>query len=636
MKGGKWIWRGGEIKADEYVVFFDKFNYEGGRVKADISVYGDYALYINGSLAAFGQYADYSSYKVYDSVDLSPFVKNGDNEVKISAWYIGEDFFTHRNNGCGLKYAIYTDEGVLAQSDVGRVCALSSEYVSHRRKIITMQMGFSYARNTENLPLRFEKTVQTQGAFELYPRPNAKVGLSDFIDGKLIDEKLRIYDLGKECCGFLRVRFRAEKGEEIKIAFGEHLEDGLVRRLIGERDFSVSFIGNGETAEATGLFRRLGCRYLQVLASEETEILRIGIIETQYPFKEKKAEIDNPLRKRIYETSVRTLRLCAHEHYEDCPWREQAMYIEDSRNQMLCGYYAFDGFEFARAALVSMLQGQRADGLFEICFPSKCEFTIPSFSLVFPTAVLEYVQASRDVSILETVLPAIEKMLSFFIERAGENGLFKTVKEKSLWHFYEWAGDLDGNFFSESETEKNRNGYDVVINAFLSLAYKKTAELYKIVNEISKAEHYLNKQAECNKGINALFLDTEKGMYKTYAEKSVYSQLANALCILCGACPSDMKSSLAEKLASDFDGWVRNTLSMNIFRFDALLKVDRERYAPIVLAEIDEIYSAMLERGATSFWETEKGCADFDGAGSLCHGWSAIPIYYYHILGVVK
>jgi len=41
----------------------------------------------------------------------------------------------------------------------------------------------------------------------------------------------------------------------------------------------------------------------------------------------------------------------------------------------------------------------------------------------------------------------------------------------------------------------------------------------------------------------------------------------------------------------------------------------------------------MLDRGATTFWETIKGADDFGGAGSLCHGWSALPIYYYEILG---
>ena len=44
----------------------------------------------------------------------------------------------------------------------------------------------------------------------------------------------------------------------------------------------------------------------------------------------------------------------------------------------------------------------------------------------------------------------------------------------------------------------------------------------------------------------------------------------------------------------------------------------------------------MLEQGATSFWETIEGEADFDGAGSLCHGFSAYPAYLYqaYLLGI--
>ncbi len=34
--------------------------------------------------------------------------------------------------------------------------------------------------------------------------------------------------------------------------------------------------------------------------------------------------------------------------------------------------------------------------------------------------------------------------------------------------------------------------------------------------------------------------------------------------------------------------------------------------------------------GSTTCWETQYGAADFNNAGSLCHGWSALPVYYYH------
>jgi hypothetical protein len=59
-----------------------------------------------------------------------------------------------------------------------------------------------------------------------------------------------------------------------------------------------------------------------------------------------------------------------HEHYEDCPWREQALYTMDSRNQMLCGYYAFREFDFPKASIRLMAQSIREDNLLELCSAS--------------------------------------------------------------------------------------------------------------------------------------------------------------------------------------------------------------------------------------------------------------------------
>ena len=37
----------------------------------------------------------------------------------------------------------------------------------------------------------------------------------------------------------------------------------------------------------------------------------------------------------------------------------------------------------------------------------------------------------------------------------------------------------------------------------------------------------------------------------------------------------------------------------------------------------------MLDAGCQTFWETEEGADAFGKAGSLCHGWSAVPIYIF-------
>ncbi len=59
-----------------------------------------------------------------------------------------------------------------------------------------------------------------------------------------------------------------------------------------------------------------------------------------------------------------------HEHYENCPWREQALYNMDSRNAMLFTYIAFNDYKFARSNLTLMANGLLDDGLLNICFPS--------------------------------------------------------------------------------------------------------------------------------------------------------------------------------------------------------------------------------------------------------------------------
>ena len=59
------------------------------------------------------------------------------------------------------------------------------------------------------------------------------------------------------------------------------------------------------------------------------------------------------------------------------------------------------------------------------------------------------------------------------------------------------------------------------------------------------------------------------------------------------------------------------------------------KIAAVGLDELDRDYLHMLRGGATSFWETIMGESDLMGVcGSLCHGWSALPVYYFDKLNV--
>ena len=637
MKTAEWIWLDKKAESDEYAAFYDEFFVgEPNGAKIKISVAGDYNLFINGTFVAFGQYADFVDYKVYDEIDASKYLRAGKNEIYLIVWYSGKDFFTQINYGVGLFYELVDGNNQLCSvSREGMSCSLANGYVSHRNKIITTQLGFSYTYDTRSTKYIWGKARAVKGfGVNLIKRPNKKLQLKEVTKARLINENKKLYDLGWESCGFLSIGFKAKSGEHIKITYGEHIVDGEVRANIGIRDFSVELIGNGEYTEFMGAFRRLGCRYLQVYG--DAEVAYIGISETEYPLEIKGFDLKDSRRRQIYEIAVRTLQLCLHEHYEDCPWREQSMYITDSRNQILCGYYAYNNFECVSSAIRLMLLGQRENGLFEMCFPASINLTIPSFSLSFATVLLEYLQYTNDIELVREALPAMDKMLHYFLARFDESGLLKTVTEEGIWHFYEWSEWLDGDYFNEDESKKERNDYDVVINAFLSFALKNAATVYSLLKKTDKSEAYDNIRKKLNKNIKEKFFVEKKGLFKTYIKGEVYSGLANALCVLAEVPLETEAKYICERLADEKTEWIKNTLSMDIFRYDALLKTDKNKYRNFVLEDIDRSYGYMLEQGATSFWETIKGEADFDGAGSLCHGWSALPIYYYHTLIDIK
>ena len=70
MKEAKWIWLNKNNTPNEFVVFYDEFLSDGKNTFIDLSVAGDYTFYVNDKLVAFGQYADYAHFKVYDKIDI--------------------------------------------------------------------------------------------------------------------------------------------------------------------------------------------------------------------------------------------------------------------------------------------------------------------------------------------------------------------------------------------------------------------------------------------------------------------------------------------------------------------------------------------------------------------------------------
>ena len=109
-----------------------------------------------------------------------------------------------------------------------------------------------------------------------------------------------------------------------------------------------------------------------------------------------------------------------------------------------------------------------------------------------------------------------------------------------------------------------------------------------------------------------------------------FVELINALAVRFDIVSGKEAESICERLAGN--ELVSCSLRMKTFTYDALLKVNKEKYKGYILSQIRRDYGIMLDNGATATWETLDGASAFDHAGSLCHGWTALPIYYFNKL----
>ena len=627
MKNG-WIWLGKEKQADSYVEFIDKFNYEQGQATIKISCDSNYALYVNGEFVGFSQFSDYPWHKFYNSHLLNKYLKKGENDIKIIVWYYGEHNFSYYVGEPCLNYEISIDEQLVCSSSEKTLCRKAVGYEWGRKKEITGQLGFTFKYDCGDKGGEFAPAVKVNAPCEkVYPRPIENLVLGCDKPAKKIDSNFDIYDLGEESVGLLYIDFKAEKGVTLTVSYGEHLRGGRVPRIIHTRDFSAEMVASGKREKYLNPFRRFGARYLEITADGDYEIYAIGLKETYYPFNEKPFETDSESAKKIYDVSKKTLTLCFHEHYEDCPWREQGLYGLDSRHQMLFGYYAFNGFECQRSSLELFCLHFREDGLLPICSPtSHPQPPIPSFTLFFIVAMGEYVKYTGDTTLISKYYEKLESVINGFVGKI-KDGLFRLTLDGSIWNFYEWKERLSGDDGAMHST-------DSMINCTLSLALQSMASMCESLGKADKAEEYRKISKELNDAVYENFYDQEKKAVNVF-DYGFVAESACALAILCGAVNGAQAQAVADTLAEGKVDCV-STLSMKAFKYDALIKVDKEKYAQVILSEIDKNYNKMLDCGATSFWETELGSEDFDGAGSLCHGWSAMPVYYYNILGLNK
>ena len=623
----RWIWVAKEEKPDTYGEFYDEFLWETGKVECLLSCDGDYTLFINGQYVSSNQYGDFEWYKVYDTIDITPYLKSGKNKIAVLVWHFGVNTQRSIKLGAGLIFEVQSKGETLLASGVNTRARYSKAYQQGAQKSITSQLGlsFSYDATKEDDWITTGKdcfqSVEVDKKCLFAPRPIEPLKVLQLVPGTLVQGENNCYilDLGREIVGLPSLAFDSPIEQKITIAWGEYLQDGHVNRLIAGRDFSFDYVAKQGVNEFTHYMLRLGCRYLEIQTEAPIVLRKIGLLPQVYPVTEKTLQLQNSLDQKIYNACVNTLKLCMMEHYVDTPWREQCLYVYDSRNQALCGYLAFEGGNaaYARANIKLISQDRREDGLLSICYPCGMDLTIPSFSLYYFMQVKEYLQFTGDLSLGEEVYEKLLSVLDVFIKNR-KDGLVWRFEGRNHWNFYDWSPHLDGQLLEE---EKRLPDLMIILLFILALE-----NLREIDEKLGNRFAYEKALEEAKQATRKAFYKQETGLYSMTIDGDEFTVLGNALAVLAGLTTQSESEEICQKIV---DGTLLDcSLSMKIFKYEALLKTSKEAYQVCIHEEIRREYGKMLEDGNT-VWETIDGAIAFGNAGSLCHGWSAVPIYFY-------
>ena len=222
----------------------------------------------------------------------------------------------------------------------------------------------------------------------------------------------------------------------------------------------------------------LAGRYLMIegeTADEPLTIHAAGIRETRYPIEWETPIPDAPpLFQELAPRLMRTLQMCMHETYMDCPHYEQLMYLGDTRLQLLITYAVSSDRRMPRHAIELLASGlNQTGGLLPCTYPVNNSRVIPGFCLYFVNILCDYTVHTGDLEFIHPHLPAARTILEQFLQ----NRTGPLVQTPDGWNFYDWRTDWPNGIPPQAD------GVSLELNAHLVYTLMLQAALERLYGE---------------------------------------------------------------------------------------------------------------------------------------------------------
>ena len=370
-------------------------------------------------------------------------------------------------------------------------------------------------------------------------------------------------------------------------------------------------IAGGKKHKYENLWWQAG-RYVELQIRTDAEALTIDKIifnETRYPLEpESKIRTSDNSLNQILPLMTRSLQMCIHETYMDCPYYEQLMYVGDTRLQVLATYVLTSDRRAPEKAIKLLEKSILENRLSQSRYPSRKQQIIPPFSLWWVAMVYDYAMWN-DVS--EHFQTGVRGILEAFRECKNTSNL---ILSPAGWNFCDWA---DG--WKRGVSPGGNSGISALLNWQYVMTLKMASELESSLNNPDRAASYSAEANEMSHEIDKAFWDEGSGLYKDDESGKYFSEHTQALALLSGLVPVHKVPVILDNLCKK-NNLTKTTIYFSYYLLEVFYKFDRMDE----LLNSLESWKILPAQGLMTTPERPEP------SRSDCHGWGAHPIYHFY------
>ncbi len=581
-----------------------------------------YRLWCNGQEVASGPARGSKNVSYYDTLDLTPFLQVGENQLQVLAGTANIPTFKI----APLRPALWVE--------------LEGKELSWQ---VAVDTGFDRNSNTFNFHTGFcewrdlrvqDFDWQTPEFFTLdktlLPRDCALLKVSSHAPVEaLFPISLQagehfIFDFNRAIVGGAQLEVTAQDGTQIETGYGEYLVDGrLPIHLPDEAHTYADRFITGQGVQIIGpTLQERGLRYLQVTASQPLVINAVRAIDRRHPLPPPAFHCEDESFNRLYNMAHHTVSSCSTDAITDCPWREQALWMNDMIVNVTFWLEAGGDPQLVARCLNLSLSQLNEDGLIYGVIPSgdREEIVFPATNAFLPLMLLELARFDEPLAL--SFLPRITAIMQSLEQFTDTDGLL--VGPEKYWNFLDWSFEgLKSNFFGGRAAAS--------INGFYLLALEAIVHLHGLAAQ--EGEGWQQKADRVGDSLRTRFWDEERSLYREFEDEEFVTELAQALACLSNR-DREITATLSQKLAQDSDELFKPDLYMMHFVNRVLVE---NGHHDAVKARLLRYWGAILEANSPTIWEMnvhQHGSAAFGGAGSLCHAFACSPLWVLPRIGL--